>query len=242
MTDRVQLSKKSILLFTLFSVFMVACGLRSDRGSTLGETSSTSRARAGTYPVDPIFEEFYVHLGGIDTLGPAISPLQEEDGLRRQYVENGLMVYDLRATPSDRYRLAPLGNAFEVAESPVPEPESTRGRYVAGHVIDPSFLSLYESLGGARFVGRPITEARHNPAKMRIEQYFENLGFYRLVGEPAGRAHLLAYGVLACDRNCRYTARVEGIPEKRPPLPEPFDSQESIPGVVFRWFDALRAL
>ena len=233
MTEKLQLSLKRTSLVLLISVLVVACGPLSDRGSTLGETFGTSGGRAGTYPVDPIFQDFYAYLGGVDMLGPAISPLQDEDGMKRQYVENGLMVYDLQATPSDRYRLAPLGKGFDVAEPAVPDPESTQGRYVAGHIIDPSFIPIYESLGGARFAGRPITEVRHNPAKMRIEQYFENLGFYRLVDEPAGDAHLLAYGVLACDRNCRYPARVEGIPERHSPLPEPFDSQESILGLSF---------
>jgi hypothetical protein len=233
MTDKLQLSIKITTLAILISGLLVACSLPGYRDSSVGEDSGTLGARAGTYPVDPIFQEFYAYLGGGEVLGPAISPVHEEGGLRRQYVESGLMVYDPQATPSDRYRLAPLGKGFDLAEPRVPEPASTQGRYVAGHVIDPSFLPLYESLGGARFVGRPITEARHNPGKLRVEQHFENLGFYRLVDEPAGGAHLLAYGVLACDRSCRYSAQSAGIPELRPPLPEPFISQESILGLSF---------
>lgn len=233
MTDKLQLSIKITFVVMLFSALVVACGDPRAGTTALGDPAISSSAGEGTYPVDPIFEQFYGYLGGVDMLGPAISPLQEVGALRQQYVEAGLMIYDPQATPSDRFRLAPLGKGIHVPEPDVPEPDSTQGRYVAGHVIDPGFISLYESLGGARFVGRPITDVRHNPAKMRIEQYFENLGFYRLVDEPPGSAHLLAYGVLACDRNCRYSAPLEGIPERRSPLPEPFASKESTLGLSF---------
>ena len=69
------------------------------------------------------------------------------------------------------------------------------------------FLPLYEKLKGELVVGKPITNVRFNPLEQRLEQYFENLGFYRLVEEPSGSVHLLAYGVFACGENCNYPAR-----------------------------------
>ncbi len=233
MTDKVLPKINKALLIFAVSILFVACNFPSDKTAVMGDSSIRLKTQSGEYTVDPTFRDFYVYLGGVDTLGPAISPLQEADGFKQQYLESGLMVYDPRATPSDRYRLAPLALGFEVAEPPVPEPEDPGLRCIAGHIIHPDFLPLYKALGGARFVGLPLTEARHNPAKMRIEQYFENLGFYRLVDDPSGEAHLMAYGVLACDRKCRYQVPLVGIPETRPPLPEPFALTVSNLGLGF---------
>lgn len=227
------LPKISLLLPFVFTALLAACGHPSGPITGPGKTTSSSMANEGVYSVEPIFAEFYAYLGGADIMGPAISPLKESRGLKVQYVENGLLVYDPLATPSDRFQLAPLGVELGMDEPAVPDPGLPDGRYIAGHVIDSGFLPFYEKLGGARFAGRPITEARHDLKNRRIEQYFENLGFYRLEDDPAGKVRLLAYGVLACNRQCRYQAPSNAIPGLRPPLPEPFASESASLGLSF---------
>ncbi len=57
-----------------------------------------------------------------------------------------------------------------------------------------------------------MTEARYNPEMRRYEQFFTNVGFYRLENEPPEAVHLLAYGSWKCGGDCSqvdpYTARV----------------------------------
>ncbi len=102
-----------------------------------------------------------------------------------------------------------------------------------GHVILDEFVPMYKQLGGARFVGRPLTEGRHNPDKNRIEQYFENLGFYRLVDEEPGIVHLMAYGAMACPEGCRAQPPSASIPSLKAYLPQPFSTAASSLGLDF---------
>jgi hypothetical protein len=227
------LPKITHLSLFVLAALLAACGSPSEPVSRAGRAGSSSLANEGVYSVEPIFEEFYEYLGGIEVMGPAISPLKESRNLKIQYVENGLMVYDPLATPSDRFQLAPLGVDLGMDEPAAPDPDLPDRRYIAGHVIDPGFLPFYEKLGGARFAGRPITEARHDLKNRRIEQYFENLGFFRLEDDPTGKVRLLAYGVLACNHQCRYQAPSNTIPGLRPPLPEPFASEAATLGLSF---------
>ena len=185
------------------------------------------------YPVDPVFGELYNTLGGQEVLGPAISPVSREGTLQLQYVENALMIYDGRASTSDRFRLGPLGLEFGIAEKPIPDPHQPDSRYVGGHLIWHEFVATYDALGGVRYVGEPITEARFNPAKDRTEQYFENMGFYRLEEDEPGVIQLMAYGAFACDYRCRYQPPPASIPERQPILPEPFQYQANLLGLPF---------
>jgi hypothetical protein len=227
------LPKITHLSLFVLAALLAACGRPSQPVNSASMAPSSSLVNEGVYSVEPVFEEFYAYLGGVEVLGPAISPLRESRTLKIQYVENGLMVYDPLATPSDRFQLAPLGVELGMGGRAVPDPGLPNRRYIAGHVIDPDFLDFYEKLGGARFAGRPITEARHDFENRRIEQYFENLGFYRLEDDPSGKVRLLAYGVLACNRQCRYEAPSNAIPGLRPPLPEPFASKAASLGLSF---------
>ncbi len=220
--------------FLLFVILLILCSCKS--GGPIGNTDLAQPEESSlsfNYPIDPIFQEFYEFLGGESVLGPAIAPLQESGNLKTQYVEAGLMVYDPMAVEGERYQLAPLGLSFGVTEPPVPDPGQPNLRYINGHIIDPDFLSFYEKLGGARFVGRPLTEARHNPEKGRIEQYFENLGFYRLEQDVTNKVFLMAYGVFACGARCRYHAIEASIPSQKPLLPEPFASTVARLGLSF---------
>ncbi|MFO7624230.1 MAG: hypothetical protein R6V73_07755 [Anaerolineales bacterium] len=158
----------------------------------------------GAKSVDILFREFYDHLGGVQVLGPAISPIFAHENRKYQYVQAGCMEYDLEAPASERFRLSPLGLELGVSDPPVPAPVQSDLVYVDGHVIYNGFVPLYRQLGGARFVGRPLSEVHYNQEKQRFEQYFENLGFYWMENDPPERVALLAYGAWKCDSKCRH--------------------------------------
>lgn len=174
----------------------------------------------GNYPVDPLFADFYQSKGGEKILGPIISPISVVDGQTRQYVESGLMVFDPRNPESERFTLASLGLELGVSENGSYPPAGRKGRVINGHLVIAEFLEYYQQLGGARFVGKPISEAQYNESKRRMEQYFENLGFYKLDNES--KIRLLPYGAFACNKDCRQNEPSNSIPSLRPILPEPF--------------------
>jgi hypothetical protein len=72
----------------------------------------------GAYGVDVLFREFYDHLGGMQVLGPAISPVFSYGNRKYQYVQAGCMEYNLEAAPSERFRLSPLGLELGLSEPP----------------------------------------------------------------------------------------------------------------------------
>jgi len=185
------------------------------------------------YPVDPLFVDFYQFLGGIEVLGPAISPLIESGNTKSQYVEAARMMYDPQAVESERFQLAPLGVNLGYAEPAVPPPASPEVRYVNGHVIHKEFVPFYDKLGGAQFVGRPLTEVNYNFEKRRIEQHFENLGFYRWDGDLPGAVHLIAYGAKSCDWICNHKPPEGSEVSLFPLLPEPFASEVARRGYTF---------
>jgi hypothetical protein len=158
-----------------------------------GSTMSISQ-----YEVDPRFREFYGLLGGIEILGPAISPKFNHEGYEYQYTAAVLLAYFPTAVEVQRYQLAPLGLELGIAEPPM-NPDSP-----GGHEIYPGFMDVYTSMGRARFVGLPITEVRYNPEKKRIEQFFENVGFYHLETDPEN-VRLLQYGTWKCADQCGYS-------------------------------------
>ena len=182
--------------------------------------SSSANKKVGTDQIDPLFIDFYYALGGVETLGPAISPVSNAEGQTRQYLESGLMIFDPQAASSHRYTLAPLGKELGLGEVAPQKSLEDEGRIINGHLVIAKFLNEYERLGGARFVGKPISDAHHNIAKSRIEQYFENLGFYKL--DSDSKIRLMPYGAYACDRNCRFQEPSAAIPVRHPILPEPF--------------------
>jgi hypothetical protein len=180
-----------------------------------------------------LFSEFYETLGGEKLLGPAISPLFSRGEIMYQFVRAGLLEYEPGATKSDRYRLSPLGLEIGIIDPPKAEPEIPGVRFVAGHSIFHEFLPLYERLGGARIVGKPLTGIRHNVELNRIEQYFENLGFFRMDYEDLGTVQLLYYGTYACDQACRSKPPQANILSPEAQLPEPFASSVAKMGISF---------
>ena len=134
--------------------------------------------------------------------GKPISSEVSEGKKRYQWLEKGKMVFDPQAPVKKRFSFAPLGRSMGVEGPTVPPPKQPEFHYFGGHIIHPDFWPKYEELG-AQIVGLPLSEARYNPVRRRYEQYFENLGFYRLVGQPD--VYLLNYGVWACGADCDYT-------------------------------------
>jgi hypothetical protein len=162
--------------------------------------------------VDSTFQEFYESLGGESVLGPPISVMYEERGQKLQFTAATLMVFDPLANESERFTLAPLGNAMNVSAPPL-APTSPNG-----HEIYPGFITLFRQLGGTRITGKPLTSVIADPANKRIIQYFENVGFYQLETDPPDTAKLLYYGVWKCAQACNYPSKQESIviPPKSP--------------------------
>ena len=155
--------------------------------------------------VDPVFREFYELLGGKEVIGPVISIKYEENHKKLQFTTAALMVFDPKASESSRFQLAPLGNAMNVSESPLP-PTSPNG-----YDIYPGFLPLFRRLGGTRYTGLPLTSVKADPENNRIVQYFENVGFYQLTTDAPDEAHLLHYGVWKCAYACNFESPQESI-------------------------------
>jgi hypothetical protein len=225
-------SRLFIISFLLVMVLLASCGSLPDADSEGGWTKNLFSLRSqqnlnqkgdyapGTFPVDPLFHDFYEGMGGEETLGPAISPAKFTDSRIEQFTENSLLVYDAQQPLSSRFKLGALGIVLGVGEGGGLGDLKKDGRLINGFQVAGDFLVAYEALGGARFVGRPISETVYNTGKQRFEQYFENLGFFQLEGQ--GKVHLLPYGAYACDRNCRNLQAVAAIPGRGHILPESF--------------------
>lgn len=193
---RVKLTK--IIKITTLAIVMVSLSILFSACQKEPVSLQTVQ-EPGTFQVDPVFREFYQHLGGEDLLGPAISLARSEGFATTQFVTAGKMIFDHNAPISSRFRLAPLGLEMDVREPPVSAPQNPEIAYIDGHTLLPEFHRLFEELG-ASAVGKPLTEPRFNLIRKRYEQYFENLGFYRLEGSP--NVYLLAYGEWICKDKC----------------------------------------
>jgi hypothetical protein len=184
---------RKILTLSVLATIAVAC---SD-GSGIKPGSDSN-----AYLIDPQFREFYNELGGRDILGQAISPVFYQEGLKCQYTNNALLIYDPQASDHLRLRLGPLGLRLAVTEPPVVAPAQPDGRYIDGHYVFNEFMPILEKLGGVRHVGRPLTEVHYNPEERSYEQYFENLGFSHPEGGVDGEVTLLPYGDMVCGDKC----------------------------------------
>ena len=174
----------------------------------------------GQTAVDPVFREFYGLLGGKELLGPALAPAFEQDGRRCQYTTAVLLCFDPLARDIDRFSLAPLGEGLELPSAPA---DSLAAAFPEGIPVYPAFTELYERLQGERFAGRPLTAARINYLHGRVEQHFENAGFYLSLDRT--EAGLLAYGAHACGEKCgsapddrMETVRLQGGSELEQPF------------------------
>lgn len=189
-----------------------------------GEVESDPLRAASAYPVESTFSEFYAFLGGEERLGPALSPVIYEGNVQKQYLEAGLMVYDPDLPASERYSLAPIGASLGVWDEPLANPSLPNVYFVEGYIIYEGFVSLYEEMGGQRYVGLPLTGVRYIEAQNRVEQYFENLGFFINLDEPDASAQLMNYGQVACGGSCGAAEAPAAIVQIDLPYGEPFTS------------------
>lgn len=183
---------RKIFIISLILVFV----------GVLSACSSAERGNSGYYLVDPRFSDLYEHLQGEDVLGPPISGKKYVAGtnLEKQYFEGAVLVFDPDHSP--RYYLDPVGLDAGFSDLPNNMPENPGVRYLNGFIIPPDFTQFYDQMGGERWVGLPLTRARLNPDKDRIEQYFENMGFFRFEDDPPGTVYLMPYGLWKCAGEC----------------------------------------
>lgn len=130
----------------------------------------------GIYSVDQIYRRFYNQLGGQDTLGPAISPVFQNDGVIYQYTVSALLVHDPQHPSGQQTHLAPLGLDMGIRELQVPQPDRADERNVGGHIIFADFVP-----------------------------FFEKLGVFKPESGPLSFVHLLAYGSWKCSSSCRHS-------------------------------------
>ena len=179
----------SVLILILIITLLSACSFEESRSSAY-------------YVIDPRFEELYQQLQGREILGPPISNKKYVAGtnLEKQYFEAAVLVYDPDSSP--RYYLESIGYEAGFSDLPNADPENPNVRFVNGFIIPVEFAKLYDELGGSRWVGQPLTRARKNPEKGTVEQYFENLGFFRFEDDPPGTVRLMPYGLWRCAGEC----------------------------------------
>ena len=177
----------------------------------------------GEVDVDPTFTDFYNTLDGSEELGPAISPKFPYNNMECQYTQAVLMCYDPSATAIDQYSLYALGTALGLRDTPLTTATSLTDRIVDGYILFSDFVPLYDRLYGARYLGRPLTQARTNMTLGRIEQYFENAAFYRSFTDPPGEVHLMAYGSNGCGGSCTYQPPAISVVDlQHSSYPQPF--------------------
>ncbi len=164
-----------------------------------------------TYEVSAGLREIYRSLGGEDVFGPAISQLFDYENNECQYTVNALFCLDPSGTGTNRYRLYPLGLAMGMREEPNSNEPTTSSMVVDGFSIYEEFIPFYSDLSGVSYAGKPINQARMNYSRQRIEQFFENVGFYRNFNDPAGKVQLLAYGAASCADRCTYRPAVDAV-------------------------------
>ncbi len=150
------------------------------------------------YEVDARFLGMYTTLGGNEMFGPAISPKFKHQESEYQYIAAGLFVYNPYLAPENQISLAPVGLEFGLAEKDVSEENRL--------LVYPGFRDLFTLFGGFNVVGAPITNVRYNHEMGRLEQHFENLGFYQLDSDPAGKVNLLHYGAWMCSARCDFSS------------------------------------
>lgn len=188
-------------LLLILSLLLSGCGKNAGKNQSYGKTVE----------VAPSFREFYQTLGGEAILGSAISESFSFNSYECQYTVNALMCMNPAATDSDRFFLYPLGLSMNIQEAPSASSTQENGRVVNGYSIYEEFTTLYDRLSAGRYAGAPLTQVRLNYSQQRIEQFFENVGFYRRFSDSPGQVHLLAYGAYSCEKNCEYSPSVDAL-------------------------------
>ncbi len=204
-----------LVIVCLIASLLIAC-------SGVGQLDPL--AGSSPYIIEPVFQEFYNFLGGQERLGVALTPVFIEGNVQKQYVESALMLYNPELPASEQYALAPLGELLGVWDQPVASADLQGALVVDGYIVYEGFVPTFEELGGRRYVGRPLTGVRYTAEQNRVEQYFQNLGFFMDLDQP-DQVQLMAYGQLACGEICAASAgNPAAILQIELPYGEPFIS------------------
>jgi len=210
----IKIKSRILPIFLLLVILLAGCDV----------SDAVPPPEVGTYPVDSVFREFYASLGGNDTLGPAISALFNYRSKQCQYVQNAMMCYDPLAQGIARFNLSALGDGLGISE--VPNLSASGKLVVDGYTVYEEFEDMYHRLYGPLYVGRPLSQPRFNANANRIEQYFQNVGFYRSVNDSPGQVHLLSYGAFACSADCRFTPpQIATVTASRSSAAQPYLAQ-----------------
>jgi hypothetical protein len=191
--------QKIAIIFSLLLPFFISIGLLSG----LAACGRPAAAAREGLQIDPAFSDFYNQLHGEIWLGVPISPAFDRGVQVCQYTMDALMCYNPLVTGLQRFHLEPVGKELGLSDVPPPNPEAESSRIVDGYPIYPDFIPAYDSLYGALYIGRPISNPRYNNEQRRVEQYFENLGFYRRLDDPSGSVYPLEYGAYTCKTECQ---------------------------------------
>jgi hypothetical protein len=188
------------------------CGVMLIAGTLLSACGGTQVGSGNTtYAIAPSLREFYQSLGGEDLLGPAISKDFSKDNYQCQYTSNALMCYNPLVTDNSRFFLYPIGDQMAISDDPTKATAETGSQSVDGFAIYDEFLPYFNQLSGEKYTGKPLTQARMNYQQKRIEQFFENVGFYKKFSDPSGTVHLMAYGAYDCQNSCDFTPAVDAV-------------------------------
>ncbi len=196
-------NQKVIYLMIIIVLLIAGCGVEE-----------TPAPDDSTIPVDAIFAPLTQKLG--DHAGVGISNIFVIRDVVYQYTTNALLIYDAKAALKDQFRLEPLAKYWDVAEPAVPDPQDSEQIYVNGHVVWDEARTLYIELG-ADILGLPLTEVRYNPKHGRYEQFFENMGVYRMETDPPGQISIMPYGTWTCVNMCKPPVPDNTGPGKWPP-------------------------
>lgn len=187
---------KFIIFLLIFSLLLSGC------------SGSNTAASGKTYRVSKNLQEFYDKLGGEDLLGPVISKVFDGSSGQCQYTSNTLMCENPLLSGDARFSFSPLGTGLNLREEPAGV-TSEENLVVNGYAVYEEFIPLYRQFSESTYAGDPISQVHLNYEKQRIEQFFENMGFYRKFSDPRGTIKLIAYGAESCVDECSYHAASE---------------------------------
>ncbi len=161
-----------ILPLVVIGLFLAAC--------SEVPTDITPLRTALQPAVDPMFEQFYQQMGGVDQLGQPISKLTTENGKQCQYTTNGVLCYDPAEGGDQQFSYTPIESSAKV---------------------DTPYDHILERMGGRQVFGEPQGEPVI-ASDGQMEQVYTNIVVYsppdnpndihfrplaRALGMPAGQ-------------------------------------------------------
>lgn len=213
---------RRLLIFLLWAALFLSVTACEDAAPIqIEQISPPNSTGSESIEVDPVFREFYDKLGGRDVLGLPIALAFEKDGLWQQYTQSALLQRDALAPTTQRFSLAPLGDAFTIHDHPMAIGDQQNQEMDSGFVIYSKFVPVYNKLERSRFMGLPVTQPLVDRERGRIVQYFRNLGVYSSANDPNDQVHFLEYGAMDC-KDCNYHTSSFEIISARPEYSEPF--------------------